>query len=349
MNDKYIRRETEQEFTINIGDIEIEFGKLGINEITHPISITHSDTHIQNSDWMSPYVSGTITNGEPDLNHATVGGNHGTDGGGGFPTANSVSTSLTIDGQEVAQDGIKKPFEKAELITVNHVTNKANINLETGERLKVDFIETTKYTIEHNHLAVEVELGAVEDFYINWYMGLQILRNAWRKDAYFNHDLSQMGLYTQTADILNSGTKAESPNLERVTIRNDKGDVAHVYTGKEYGVGYSKIRDSDPVVYLSENFRKVYFHLVKRNNILIVPKGTTVKYRGGYIFGKNKAVNATTVTYFTENGVKKAYVDFKVLATENINYTSVEESFNCKFGTNTVTSTEPNAYAKIII
>lgn len=88
---------------------------------------------------------------------------------------------------------------------------------------------------------------------------------------------------------------------------------------------------------------------MKPCNTLIIPKGTKVSYRGGYIFGKNKAVNATSVTYFTENGVAKAYVDFKVIATENISYTSVEESFNCTFDTNTITSTEPNAYAKVLV
>lgn len=345
----YIQRDSEQEFNINLGDISIEFGKLGINEITHPVSITHSDTFVQNSDWISPYVSGTVTNGELDSNLATVGGNHGTDGGGGFPTANSVSTSVLIGDREVPQDGEKHKFDKVEVVTINHITNKANINLETGERLKVDFIETVRYTLERNHMAVEVEIEAVEDIYINWYMGLQLIRSAWKNDAFFAHDLSQTELYTQSAEILNSGTKGESPNLSRVVMRNGVGDVAHVYMDKDFGVGYSHISDSDPVMYLRENFGKMYFHLIKRPNNLVVSGGEKVGYQGGYIFGKNKAKNATNVTYFTENGVNKAYVDFKVTTTEDIDFTSVEESFNCTFGENYITSTEPNAYAKVII
>ena len=290
-----------------------------------------------------------MSNGSPNPDRATVSGNHGTDGGGGFPTARSVSTTITIDGVEVDSDNTEKPFEKIEMITINEVTNKSNINLDTGERSQVDFIETTKYTFEHNRMAVEVELEAVNDFFIGWYMGLQLIRNGWRTDAYFNHDLVKTGLYTQTLDILESGTKEESPNMHRVTMRNNKGDTIHVETDKDYGMGYTKIRNDDPVCYLRENYQKFYFHLVKNYNNLIVLKGEKVKYRGAYIFGKNKAKNATNVTYFTENGIKKAYVDFKVIATENIEYTSVEESFNCTFGSNSVTSTEPNAYAKLII
>ena len=198
-------------------------------------------------------------------------------------------------------------------------------------------------------MGIEVELEALEDFYINWYMGLQITRPGWNYDAYFNHDLEQTDLYIQDNTILNSGTKGNSPQMQRATIRNNKGDVIHVMLDNEYGIGYSKIRDTDPICYLRDSFQKFYFHLVKNNNVLIVPKGEKVKYRGAYIFGKNKAKNATNVTYFTENGIKKAYVDFKVIATENIDYTSVEDSFNCTFDNNTVTSTEPNAYAKLIL
>src|SRR5690606_17929946 len=111
------------------------------------------------------------------------------------------------------------------------------------------------------------------------------------------------GLTPIDASRVNSGTKAESPDMERLTMRKGM-DVRHIYIDKNFGIGYSKIRDTDPVAYLERvtetNSGKLYFHLVKNGNTLIVPKGTKIKYRGGYIFGKNKAVNATTVTYFTE-------------------------------------------------
>lgn len=290
-----------------------------------------------------------MTDGTPDDNHAAVSGNHGTSGGGQWATANSVSTSIKVDDNEVSQDGVNVFADKVELSTINEVTNKANIDLDSGDRSRVDYVETVKYTFERNRMAIEVELEALEDFYINWYMGLQITRPGWNHDAYFNHDLEQSDLYVQDDSQLDSGTKAHSPNMERAIMRNDKGDVIHVMLDKDYGIGYTKIRDDDPICYLRDNFQKFYYHLVKNNNALIVPKGEKVRYRGAYIFGKNKAKNATNVTCFTENGIKKAYVDFKVIATENIDYTSVEESFNCTFGNNSVTSTEPNAYAKLII
>ncbi|PAE27920.1 hypothetical protein CHI07_17145 [Paenibacillus sp. 7884-2] len=345
----YLKRNSEQEFLINLGDITFNFGKLGINKITHPLGFTHSESHTIVTDWPSPYQAGTVSNGTPDNNHAAVSGNHGTEGAGQWATANSESTSIKIGGVEVLEDGSERTFKKAEMTTVNHVTNKANINLSTGVRSQVDFIETVKYTFEHNHMQIEVELEALNDFYINWYMGLQLTRGGWNYDAYFNHDLAQTDLYIQNEELLNSGIKAESPDMQRVTMRNQHGDAIHIFMDKEYGVGYSKIRDDDPIAYLRENNQKFYFHLVKNGNTLIVPKGEKVSYRGSYIFGKNKAVNATNLTYFTENGINKAYVDFKVIATENIEFTNVEDSFNCVFGTNSITSTAPNAYAKLVI
>lgn len=326
-----------------------DFGKLGINQITHPVGFTHSTENGIATDWPSPYFAGRVINGEPENAKGAVSGNHGTSGGGGFATANSVSTSLTLGGQEVTADGTRRRFEKAEMTTINQVTLLQNINQDTGERNGVDFIETVHYVFENNHMNITVELEAVNDFYIHWYFGLQSTRRGFDYEAYFNHDLAQTELYIQNEELLNSGTKAESPDMQRVTMRNEYGDAIHIRMDKDYGIGYSKIRDDDPIAYLRENNQKFYFHLVKNGNQLIVPKGEKVSYRGSYIFGKNKAVNATNVTYFTENGIKKAYVDFKVIATENINYTSVEESFNCVFDKNVITSTTNNAYAKVVI
>src|SRR5699024_5501256 len=235
-----LKRNSEQEFDIDLGDIKLKFGKLGINEITHPIQFTHSDTHSIATDWPSPYQSGTATDGTPDGNHAAVSGNHGTSGGGQWATANSVSTSIKVDGNEVAQDGANVFADKVELTTSNEVTNKVNIDLDTGVRSRIDYIETVKYTFEHNRMAIEVELEALEDFYINWYMGLQVTRPGWNHDAYFNHDLEQTDLYIQDNSQLNSGKKEKSPNMDRATLRNNKGDVIHVTIDKEFGIGYSK-------------------------------------------------------------------------------------------------------------
>src|SRR5699024_874600 len=191
-------------------------------------------------------------------------------------TANSVSTSIKVDGNEVAQDGANVFADKVELTTSNEVTNKVNIDLDTGVRSRIDYIETVKYTFEHNRMAREVELEALEDFYINWYMGLQLTRPGWNHDAYFNHDLEQTDLYIQDNSQLNSGNKEKSPNMDRATLRNNKGDVIHVTIDKEFGIGYSKIRDDDTICYLRDNFQKFYYHLVKNNNALVVPNGEKV-------------------------------------------------------------------------
>ncbi|MCR1952821.1 hypothetical protein NSA50_17595 [Clostridium sp. DSM 100503] len=235
------------------------------------------------------------------------------------------------------------------MITKNYVTNLANINLETGERLRNDYIETVTYSFERNHMKVEVKLEPLEDFYIGWYMGLQHTRDNYRKDVYFTYDNEKSSLIQQTSSRIDSGTKNNSRNMNRITFRDFNDNSVHIYIDKDYGIGYNYIGKNDPICYLRESYIKAYYHLVKNGNNLIVHKGQKVKYRGGYIFTKNNAENSTNVSVFWEDGKKKAYVDFRSIATENINYLEVEESINCSLGEGAITSTTNNVYAKVIL
>ena len=52
---------------------------------------------------------------------------------------------------------------------------------------------------------------------------------------------------------------------------------------------------------------------------------------------------------FVENGVKKAFVDFRSAATEQIEYTSIEKSVNVTGNGTSLTASTNNAYAKVVI
>lgn len=343
-------RTGEQDFIIELGDSILTFGPLGINQITHPVNIKHTTNHIINTDWISPYQAGTVTNETIDNNHASVSGNHGTVGGSGFRTANTETTRLTSStGVNIEPNGRTIEDSRLNLVVVNNVTTLPNINLETGERRVIDFKETVTYTFEYNHMQVHTKIEAINPFYVHWYFGLQLTRDGFKKDAYYTNDDTVTKLVTQTSAKWNSGTKANSPNVDRVTMRSSNMDVAHVYVDKDYGIGYSHIADNDTVLYLRESFLKMYFHLVKAGSPLILDVGETSEYKGGYIFTKNKAINATNVSRFVENGVLKALVDFKTIVTEPIEYKEIEESKDVTGDGKNLASSTDNAWAKIIL
>lgn len=345
-----LSRDSEQEFTVNLGDSVIKFGKLGINQLTHPINITHSTSNVINTDWISPYQAGTVTNGMMDNNHASVSGNHGTDGGSGFATAYTASTTIKdSNGNIIPLQSRRVDDVKITLTVENMITTLSNINLVNGERKTIDFKEIVTYTFEYNHMHVHTKITAINPIYIHWYFGLQMTRSDYRKDAYFTYDSSSSNLYQQSSVKLNSGTKRDSPNISRVTMRGDNGDVAHIYIDKDFGIGYSHIGESDVIAYLREKWLKLYFHLVKTGTPLILSQGESSEYRGGYIFTKNNANKATNVSMFVENGVLKALVDFKEIASEDLRYSSIEESVAVTGNGSTLKSTSNNAYAKVII
>lgn len=345
----FINRTTEQNFETNLGDIGITFGRMGINRLTHPVSFKNNVSgHDIGTDWISPYFAGATDESGNILTIAkTVGGNHGTVGGGGYATARTVSTEVLVDDVPIGLS-FRDFADKVDVIVENEVSTLDSINLDTGDILQVDFIEKVHYVLEHNHMRIkEVTLTAVNPFYIHWYFGLQFT-NQYNNQMYFTHDLVKSALYTYDGTKLDSGTKAESPDMTRATMINTNNELVHVYTDKNYGIGYSMIRNNDPIAYLDESNRKFYFHLVKNGNRLFFNRGDVKSYRGGYIFGKNEGANAY-VTRFVEDGVQKALVDFRLAATEQLEYTSIEDSVNVTGNGTSLTASTNNAYAKVVI
>lgn len=237
---------------------------------------------------------------------------------------------------------------KVEIEITNEVTLKENIDLTTGARNSIDFIETTTYTIEHNHLRIkDVTLKALKPMYITTYMGPQFTRE-YNNQMYFTYDESKPSVYTNTGSRINSGTKSESPDMTRATMLNDNDELLHVYVDKDYGIGYSHIGNNDVPAYMRENNGKFYYHLVKTGQTLEFNTNDVNSYRGGYIFSNDYGTDAY-VSKFVEDGVQKAFIDFRQTGTEQFEYTSIEESRNVTGNGKSITASSNNAYAKVVI
>lgn len=305
-----------------------------------------AETHNITTDWISPYNAGKLIDGTPTGYHATIGGNHGTSGGGGFATANNHSTTITVDNESIG-NSVNSSAKKVVATVVNELTLKENIDLTTGERFSIDAIEIVAYTFERNHMATHVEFQALTPLYIYRYMGLQST-NAYFNKAYFTYDIARPDIYEYDRTKLDSGTKGTSPNMTRASMMNASNEMMHVYTDKVYGIGYDYIPDDAVIAYLRENNLKFYYHLVKPGQNLMFDANQSHAYRGGYIFSKNEGTNAF-VTRFIEGGIKKAFVDFRSAETEQIKYSSIEESQNVTGDGTSLTASTNNAYAKVVI
>ena len=341
-------RNGEQNFTVNLGDVSITFGKLGINEITHPVSMSNDKgSSTIGTDWISPYIAGLMIDGEQSGNHRAVSGNHGTSGGGGFATANNKSTVVRVNGSEIGHS-FNDSVESVEVVITNEVTCVENISDIDGTRISVDFEETVTYIFERNHMRIkDLTIRALRPIYINWYMGPQFTTQ-YNDNIYFTYDTDKPGVYSDSASRRNSGTKLTSPNMTRATLMNDNDELLHIYVDKDYGIGYDHIGNDDVIAYGREGNQKFYYHLVKSGNTLNFNTNQTHSYRGGYIFSENYGNNAY-VTRFIEDGVKKAFVDFRQATTEQIDYVSIEESQNVTGNGTSLTSSTNNGFAKVVI
>lgn len=333
---------------MGLGDANITFGQLGINKITHPVAFQNGKSNYSiGTDWISPYIAGAIINDEQSGNQAAVSGNHGTSGGGGFPTANTKSTIVKVDSNSIGNSytGLAKNIE---VTIVNEVTLKENIDLSTGARNGIDFEETITWVFERNHMRIkDLSIKAMKPMYISWYMGPQFTRE-YNDSIYYTYDTNKPGIYTDSSVRRNSGTKASSPDMTRATLMNDRDDILHVYVDKEYGIGYDHIGNDDVIAYGRDGNAKFYYHLIKNGQTLEFNAGDINSYRGGYIFANNIGENAY-VTKFVEDGVMKAFVDFRAVATEDIKYTSIEDSRDVTGDGTSLTASTNNAYAKVVI
>ncbi|WP_144561584.1 hypothetical protein [Bacillus mycoides] len=306
----------------NTQDAILDFDKLGINEITHLRALymqnnssgylddLFSELGLQTTlttDWVSPYgilaVNNTLNNGG-----YTVGGNHGTDGGGGFATARHIETKLFCGGKEV-QDGEIVSSDKIIIQATHHISASNVINTTTGE--KRDCLkEIVTYTITRNHIKVSCYLEALEDLKITRYAGLQATQSIWDKYLYFMEDTIQV-IHDLAADDLakNSGLSPTS-HADRFVLKKN-GHVLMGYIDNNLGVGEKYVAEGQALIYLTEGaFGKVYKHTIRGTEVTL-KTGESLYYVGGYILSPDmqKTVAETACTY-QKDGSKMYVLDF---------------------------------------
>jgi hypothetical protein len=303
-------------------DMVLDLDSLGINEITHikrvyfqsnttgKLTTTFDETGLYEtitSDWVSPYGI-MAKNNTVSSSTFTVGGNHGTSGGSGFPTARHIETKVYADGREVL-DGDILAADKVVIKAIHHIAASNVINTTDGS--KRDCVkEIVTYTITPRHAKISVELEALEPVDITRYAGFQATKSGWDKDLYFMEDTIQQ-IYDISTDwtAKNSGLYPTA-KPDRFVLKKS-GHVLMGYGTHDFGLKYSQIADGQTMIYLTEGeFGKIYKHFIKGTTVTL-QTGQSIYFVGGYIFSPDlpKSVATTAASYY-DNGEKIYVLDF---------------------------------------
>lgn len=305
----------------NSQNMILKFAELGINQIIHlkEISLQNRTSaaigagfenlipfYTASSDWISPYRIKAVYNGNTN-GYLTTGGNHGTSGGSGFPTAvKDASVGVYADNKEVRTGDLVYVNEKIVIQTINYISAMNTIDLTTGVRRDV-LKEIVTYTITPKNISVTVEFEALEDITIRDYSGLQAQEGAWAGTLYYMSDEGNPVKF----DISGTGTGQSSAKSVAMPDRwvMKKGlDIAVAYYDTSIGLGQ---RDN---VGASENLfwhtdTKVYGKLIYDAGTYIpLNKGQSMYWSGGYVFTTGLACPGAETAYFYYLAGKKVYV-----------------------------------------
>lgn len=296
----------------------VEFGLLGINELSHmkKISLENSnvltsdftnlvDFHLISSDWVSPYGLTAVNN--PLTSFAgTVGGNHGTVGAAGFPTARREGVVFYADNL-LMEDG-KVYFCDKVMVKATHYIAAAN-TIDTTTGTKRDSVkEEVLYTITPKNAEVSVSLTALEDVDFSVYTGLQATLTAWNDEGYFMVDKTATAYASPGTALVNSGTKAEVTTDRFIAKKGT--DYLIGYMNRNAGIGNRAYLASNAANAFFTQYGKAYIPNVSGMTLRVF-LGQTVFWNGGWTFTKALSCPNAKAAYFINNMGKRVYcVDF---------------------------------------
>lgn len=301
----------------------LEFNLLGINNILHlkriytqPRSSGNigsdfdSDStlmHNVTTDWISPYRIRAIRNGNGN-GYLTTGGNHGTTGGSGFPTAErDTALSVTADNNLVRHGDVLFVHDSVVITTTNYVAGMNTVNLENGDKRHI-LKETVTYTITPRNVAVTVEFEALEDIEIRDYSGLQSQKGAWDTTLYYMEDTGKPVKFNASDGSRGESSMKENGNPDR-WVQKKAGDVLVAYYDTDVGLG-SRDLVADQEAMLFHSATKVYGKLIYDSNNLYtrMSMGDTFYWSGGYSFSRGLVCPGAETAYFYYLSGKKVYV-----------------------------------------
>lgn len=319
--DIYFTKNSNENFDIvyhysDTENVMIKFSPIGVNNLfaphylykrtatkNEPVFSGYTAWETIGTDWVSPY-QGIIENDPSVSSGITVGGNHGTNGSSGFPTAQRVSIVAYADGKETELNKIYGCSEVKIIVTTN-IAASNTINMETGAFTPA-MRETIVWTVTKNNFEVCVYLEALKNISIKGYTGLQMTPGA-NPAIYFNDGTGQKSI---TGTRIDSVSYPTFKGNRSVILNTADGDLRITYTNRQVGIGnLSHISSGNPVAYVSTN-QKLYQHLV--NTIpLDLQMGESACYCGGYTFMKSYECTGAKEAYFISyNGEKQYCVDF---------------------------------------
>lgn len=237
------------------------------------------------SDWIGPYIVMANEQGTGnDAQHFT-GGVHAYEGNDkGSATARTVSSRVWADGRELKEDGQIESDDSVSIQVINRIQG-SNTKRADGSGREI-LQETVHYTIAGGHVQVSVETEALEDVTISRYYGLQTVNMAWNDKIryYAGDDIAAIHPVKSYSD---SGLLSQSPNVDRFLLNSgDERHLLYVWLDRSYGLGtMENVAKHRPAAFTFE-YGKSYF-LQIMDTELVVPKGKTVSWRGGYHFYSN--------------------------------------------------------------
>ena len=296
--------------------MKIEFYPYGVNGLFSPHKISKKISAVLtpdfsgfttawqtiNTDIVSPYA-GLIDTAYARTSVITVGGNHGTDGASGFPTATRVSYDVYVDGVKL-NDKDSVSGNRVCIVVKSNVAASNTIDTETGDFTPV-MQETATWIATPQNIEVNVQMKALTNISILGYVGLQAVCESY-SGVYFNDGTAEKTI----ADVRIDSAVYPGFNGERAIMTASNGDVYVLYTNRSVGVGdLSHLSNNTPVSFVSA-YDKLYQHLVKSNPINLDENEIAV-YSGGFTIMPSYDCTGAKSAYFIKlNGERIYCVDF---------------------------------------
>ena len=326
-------------------NIIFKFGKLGINEILHPLAIYFQKFSTNGfedlelfqeiaTDWISPYNFSAVNNTVNDST-LTTGGNHGTNSGSGFRTAIPEYVECYADGRLITTDGLYKDLESVAFKSKNNIASSNVLNLDTGEGFRGVISEYTTFSIEHNNINAMVQIVANEDVIFKNYACPQLsgLGDIY-SSLFFGGDTSA-NIITDFTVAYNTDTLANGSKVDRAVAESDKGYLT-VYKDINVGINDFRYTSTGSPTGQITTAKKVYLKNFNGRQATL-SNGDTFYYNCVYSFNKKYEcegsvraykVNDIYIADFSE-AVNKTYfivdtedINKKVEVVENVNVTA---------------------------
>lgn len=260
-------------------NITYTFGALGVSGIHHLKRIkTNYFDHNITSDYISPYRIRAVNNQTADNPVFVTGGNHGTDGGLGHPTADPVSIETFINNKKVT-GGVHHTNEPIVVKVVNDVCGYNTINRTTGVKRNI-LREHITYTFYQNVFTVSIVMDALEDLEFYGHRGLSIQKQT--NNFRFTVQRDRSSTMTTAVDF---NSTVQGSTAQRMTCESNDGHMVAMFLDDRNGLGNFEMNSNDPRWFTTDT--KVYCNTIEQNSFERLNSGQSFILSGGYYYGKN--------------------------------------------------------------